>query len=367
MITILAGPDKQHLGVHEAAFDAVDSPSLKRLISGQWTESKSRVIDWGHTDAATVQRFLTFLYLGNYNTPWPQPRPDLPSPESCEAGEFVKEDPMTGEDVMAIPEVVAHLGTPESEADGLPEEPEPWLEPWLEPEPDEEALAEVDIPDDGTESNPAYQKALLESFDARPLTPIASFVEAEAADYDPRFAAGVFESSEYPYKKYSYIDLLLAHTQVYIFAQYHLCSNLRSFALQRLLEVLQCVDCSQEHAASEIASLAQLVYDRTQQTDSDEEPLRRVVSHFVADNYNFLARSDLEDLFLLGGEFTVDVSKKVARRLRAIQISFEALKQENSNLQEQIRGCIPLEAGPVDDCPPQVPDVSSFGRRNRRR
>jgi hypothetical protein len=215
-----------------------------------------------------------------------------------------------------------------------------------------------------------YQQALLDSFDAGPLTPIASCFEAKSIEFDQHSAAGVFKATDYPYAEYYYAELLLAHAKIYVFAQYHLCSSLQSFALQRLVQVLQCVDCSQEHAAGEIALLARFVYDHTHSVSSGEEPLRKIVSHFVASHYTLLMRSDLEELFSLGGDFTPDVGRKISRRLRAVHESVEALNQENRNLQQQIQSLPTLEEKPVDDWEPHQQQTFEFGsssRRNRRR
>lgn len=80
--------------------------------------------------------------------------------------------------------------------------------------------------DDVIELDLAYHQALLDSFDARPLTPISSCFNVKPVGFDSRSAAGVFKSLDYPYAQYCYTDLLLAHAKVYVFAQYHLCLSL---------------------------------------------------------------------------------------------------------------------------------------------
>lgn len=85
---------------------------------------------------------------------------------------------------------------------------------------------ETTMLDDAAEADPAYQQALLDSFDAGPLTPIASCFEAKSIEFDQHSAAGVFKTSDYPYTEYCYVELLLAHAKIYVFAQYRLCSSL---------------------------------------------------------------------------------------------------------------------------------------------
>lgn len=56
------------------ALTASGSPSLRTLVGERWKESEEKLIDWSHTDSATVVRALTYLYTGDYEVPDPEPK-----------------------------------------------------------------------------------------------------------------------------------------------------------------------------------------------------------------------------------------------------------------------------------------------------
>lgn len=70
-IRVLAGCGRKALYVHSTALLACDSPSLTALVEGGWKESADREIDWTEFDYYTIERFLTFLYTGDYRVPEP--------------------------------------------------------------------------------------------------------------------------------------------------------------------------------------------------------------------------------------------------------------------------------------------------------
>lgn len=64
--------------------------------------------------------------------------------------------------------------------------------------------------------------------------------------------------------------------------------------------------------------------------------MRKVVSTFVASNYSQLLRSELEELLSLGGDFTLDVNRKVLRHLCTMEQSVKAVSRENKDLREAV-------------------------------
>jgi hypothetical protein len=69
VVNVIAGADKESIFVHVEALLSCDSPSLRTLVSGDLKERRERVIDWSHVEAATIKRFLTFLYMNDYAVP----------------------------------------------------------------------------------------------------------------------------------------------------------------------------------------------------------------------------------------------------------------------------------------------------------
>lgn len=309
-IQIVAGTDRECLTVHIEAIRASESPSLRALVDKSWKESQENVIDWSHTDAATIKRFLTFLYTGDYEVPHPGSLDNSTAADSASEG--------------AAPDAAMTEDPPEDPA------------PAPAPAPGPEDPAPEDPPPEDPADTLCVQKALIESFETRPLTPISRCLDIEPPVEAYKTAAGMFEDASFPYANHCYLGPLLAHAQVYSFAQYHLLPSLQTIALQRLTQVLRRMDCSETHAIPEISELIRFVYDHTSTAGSDEEPIRKLVSHFAAINYTYLMKGEFEEQICQVGDFAVDLGRKVLRRLLASGESTQALEQEIDDLETQI-------------------------------
>jgi hypothetical protein len=57
------------------------------------------------------------------------------------------------------------------------------------------------------------------------------------------------------------------------------------------------------------------VYNNTLSHESHEEPIRKLVSQFAAIHYTDLMTGEFEGFFSRGGDFTLDVARKISRRL----------------------------------------------------
>ena len=85
-IQIVVGTDRECLTVHVEAIGASESPSLRALVDKSWKESQENVIDWSHTDATTIKRFLAFLYTGDYEVPLPRSLDNSTTADSASEG-----------------------------------------------------------------------------------------------------------------------------------------------------------------------------------------------------------------------------------------------------------------------------------------
>jgi hypothetical protein len=315
--------------VHVEAIRASESPSLRALVDESWKESRENVIDWSHTDAATIKRFITFLYTGDYEVPHPEPLDNSTTTDSTPEG--AASDAAMAEELGEAAEESAEEPEPEPPVSEPPEEES--VEELAE-EPAEVLAPEPELED--PEDTVCVQKALIESFETRPLTPISRCLNIEPPVEVSKTAAGMFEDASFPYADHCYLGPLLAHAQVYSFAQYHFLPSLQTIALQRLTQFLRRMDCSETHAIHEISELIRFVYDHTSTTGTDEEPLRKLASHFAAINYTNLMKGEFEEQICLVGDFAVDLGRKVCRRLLASGESTRALEQEIDDLETQI-------------------------------
>ncbi|OAG43198.1 hypothetical protein AYO21_02484 [Fonsecaea monophora] len=343
-VTIRAGEDDSKFTVHEALLSKSGSPSLQKLVEPGWKESSEGCIDWRHTSSQTVERVLTWLYLRDYHSPDPVPReigiePDetpsrrhvseagVDSQPGTQTGEGIDEtevefnDPPLDVADEPAPEPVAEVldpaDEPEPVADVVLEEPQPEVEPAEPAEPD---LLEAE--------NSELQNAIFESCSIRPLTPLGKCIGVPPVTTAHKTAAGRFEGLEFPHKYFSYGEPLLAHLEVYSFAKYHLLSELQELALQRSIVTLRKMDCTVELAEQEVSKAVEFVYANIPADRGNEEPMRKLLSQFAAMNYTSLLHGSFEALIARGGDFALDLARKLSRRLLAHGVSDELVQDE---------------------------------------
>ncbi|KAL8838678.1 MAG: hypothetical protein Q9176_004918 [Flavoplaca citrina] len=70
---IITGSASQPIYVHADVLARSDL--LRRLIAGPWKESIDRAIDWSEWDSSVVEKFIEWLYTGDYSCPHPVPNP----------------------------------------------------------------------------------------------------------------------------------------------------------------------------------------------------------------------------------------------------------------------------------------------------
>lgn len=192
---------------------------------------------------------------------------------------------------------------------------EPEAQPEVAPEEPSMRSHQLEVED------PEFQNAILESCSVRPLTPLGRCVGLASITTTCKTAGGVFEGQDFPYQTYSYREPLLAHVQVYSFAKYHLLRGLQNLALQRMISTLRKMDCSVTDAERELTETIEFVYESVPADGENEEPMRKPLSHFAAVNYTSLMHGSFEALFAASGDFTLDLARKLSRRLSAHRVS----------------------------------------------
>lgn len=174
--------------------------------------------------------------------------------------------------------------------------------------------------------DPELQTAMFESSSMRPLTPLGAGVPPIITAY--KTAAGVFEDWKFPHEAFSYLEPLLAHVEVYSFAKYHSLSGLQQLALQRTIVTLRKLNCSLPVAEQELTKAIEFVYDSIPADSNDEEPMRKLFSQFAAENYTSLLHGSFEALITRGGDFALDLARKLSRRFLAREVSAAFAKDE---------------------------------------
>ena len=160
----------------------------------------------------------------------------------------------------------------------------------------------------------------------RPLTPIDeihfSYPHDPELSYNSQdfldYAARVSE----PRDTFDYQYLLLTHAKIYVLADYMLLPDLQSEALERLKFALQFIGPLSELSnpqASVVPNLVDLtayVYAHTDKLTSKQEPLRKLISTYIALNFVQFDGERVQGLMEQGGDFVVDLWQKLRRSAR---------------------------------------------------
>ena len=332
-------------------------------------------MDWGHTDVETVQRVISFLYFDDYEAPNPNLRTlsNYEAPLDGKTHDAVKvADGNEAAQAAASSVVDAGPDLPEEES-VIPGSPEPEPEPEAaseEPAADwpEATNAEIRpspglLPTRSADSidEPQTQSALFESTSERPLTPVGTCIGLPPVSVVRQTFAGMFADGDFPYHQYSYKAPLLAHAQVYCFADCYFLEPLKNLALQRLSQTLRRVDCEFAAASNEIAGLTRYIYENTR-SDTPEEPLRKLVSQFATINYTSLLHDDFEDLVCRGGDFTRDVARKLLRRLTSHHRASEIDEEASDESLHQLQLRLSQKEDEVKRLEEEVSDANAWGR-----
>lgn len=143
------------------------------------------------------------------------------------------------------------------------------------------------------------------------LASLGSYVGVDHLALTRKTDSGAFEDQDFPHKQCSYGGTLLVHAEVYTFALYHMLTDLQVLALNRVAQTLRKADCDTHHAAGDLTGCIEYIYAETPRTV--EEPMRELLSQFVANHYPSLLRGDSEVLLTASGDLTRDVGQKVSR------------------------------------------------------
>ena len=274
MIFVRAGREEEMLAVHEEVLLNSGSSSLRSLLDPRWQGSTRHTIDWKHTDAETIRRVLTFLYLRDYHVPDPIRR-RTPGDIDCAGPAGVQSEYLPYQGLSDI----------------------------------EDGADDIDYANDmNTDDDRRCDEGLL--------SPTLSSVmdDEEPITVSPARSGAIhrFKEQTFPFAHYSYIEILLIHAQVYRFAKaYHL-TALQGLAVQRMTGLLANIDCTVPSAVDELADLAAYVYDAIEGGEDDVDRMQQLVSRFCALKYRFLFRGRFKALICQGGPFTRDVLKGVS-------------------------------------------------------
>ncbi|GKZ32509.1 hypothetical protein AbraIFM66950_001978 [Aspergillus brasiliensis] len=287
-IQVIVGSAKSSYYVHPGALSWCDKSALKARIDGPWKQNgDDSPIDWSDFDEQTVECVLSYLYTQDY---------------------YVRQS-------GHVPDDSREEGDDSKGATGM--------EPFVSSDA---------VPSTTFQSVPGDRKPLN-----RPLTPLSQCLEVGLPADNNHTAAGActyHQASQNPND--SLAAEIMVHAKVYCFAHRYCVRELEAFALQRLTKVLITINAETETVFPYLTDAIRVVYDSTPSAGLQDNPARKLLSQYVALNYTMLQSESLDQLMAEGGEFIVDLSHKMARRLNMTGVDAQSLEKQANGLQRKI-------------------------------
>ncbi|CAG8387004.1 unnamed protein product [Penicillium salamii] len=315
-IKVVVGSEERVYYVHHGALEA--HPAFEAQLR-EATDDYMYHINWSAYDEQTVECALGFLYTGGYEAPEATPEVEVVEEAEAEAGE---EAPAEEDEVVEEAEEEAEEGMTSQRDD---------------PKCSEEKTNRPSVPTtpgSETSDSPALSESDLNE---RPLTPLGLCCGVNLPEYAAAKTPETEKEEEEPTPepKESSASEIYLHTKVYWFAHQLEFANLKQYSLNRLAKVLVDLEQTEKDLFPYLADGIRLIYTTTEATDD----ARYLLSQFVAFKYATLVGEDFDKLTSEGGEFMVDVSHKLARKLISLshifQEKFEELERRNEELETE--------------------------------
>lgn len=312
---IYAGPHRKRFLAHSGVL--CKSESLRALVEGRWKDSLERRISWEEWDEDSVARFLEWLYTGDYSWPYP-----------------TNMEPLTPTTGPSNHEVESSNGLSSGTISKPPTEGSvPAVDGTKSTEPVFDGLKGFVVEPSPNRSSKQKHPRRSHSSQIRPLTPIGSF------DYEvPKNPIKSTQEKKYDLwnlhstrssPQLDYETTLLAHAKLYTMASCFLLGELKNLALQQLQICLIALDnpSPESPVASNITALIQYVYANTVRLKKKEEPMRKLVTTYVASQFTALRGNDFMQLLVEGGDIVDDVLTKLRRRIASYEVETDSQKK----------------------------------------
>ena len=269
-------------------------------MQGPWKEKTEAKLYWRDWEASAVEKFLEWLYTGDYKCPYPV--------QACK-DESLSED--TGEE----------------------------KDDKLHPDPTPIEVGQLEVPeptpitcDDSSDGEIIMAKHTRNAtFSTRPLTGIHDLTWtgcrtlerlSQAQEFDKWTGHQLWRPDELDYE-----ETFLTHAKLYVMACFYRLDALKNMAWQRLRSVLVSVGKPNPWTPviDNLATLIHYVYQETgnPETSEEEEPLRMLTSEFAACNFTNLQGDGVNDLMSSTEEgdrdFVIDLMNKVAQEMRYLE------------------------------------------------
>lgn len=286
-------------------------------MEGRWKDSLERRISWEEWDEDSVARFLEWLYTGDYSWPYP-----------------TNLEPLTPTTGLSNHEVESSNGL----SSGTVSKPStegsaPVVDGVKSTEPVFDSLKAFVIEPNSSRSAKQKHPRRPQSSQIRPLTPIGSLFYEGPKDPTKLSQEKKFDlwnsHSTTSSLQLDYETTLLAHAKLYTMANCFLLGELKTLALQQLQICLISLDnpSPESPVVSNITALMQYVYANTVRLKKKDEPMRKLVTSYVAFHFTALRSNDFMQLLVEGGDIVDDVLTKLRRRIASYEAETDSQKK----------------------------------------
>ncbi|KAI4287463.1 MAG: hypothetical protein L6R35_003278 [Caloplaca aegaea] len=280
------------------------STVLKAAVQGSFIENKEQKLTWSHWTIGGAEKFLEWLYTGDYKCPYPM---EAIHGRSTSQSPLDIEEAVEPEHVFATDSVVAAIARARDEAAVARARDQGAFNLAL----DEEQQTVQDVP----AIKPLRKLQDLHWDGLRPVVERIS----QAEEYDMWPGHQLWSPSDLDYKA-----TFMTHAELYVMARHYMLNDLQNLTWRRLRAVLTSIGTPEldTPVIANLVTLASYVYEHTADADcdgDDEEPLRMLVSTFSALHFTAIKGVGFAASMLSEKEadrkFVVDLMTKVGRQM----------------------------------------------------
>lgn len=131
-----------------------------------------------------------------------------------------------------------------------------------------------------------------------------------------------------------------------------------------MIITLRKLDCSVTHAEQELVEVTDYVYDNIPADQDEEEPERKLFSQFAAVSFTSWLHGSFEALVGRGGDFGLDLARKLSRRLLAHRASGELADDESDRRIQDLERLVQERDREIRSFDGSLNDWSSWQRGN---
>jgi len=281
-------------------------------VAGWGSETQERKIRWPQWNADIVEKFLEWLYTGDYSIPLPTEACQVAVPQQPEA-----KMPETHEDTRDTDQAVDENFSMELQEEvwNLPVQPEQWLPPHMR-------TVKPSVSSPAPNATPTGKGPLpaLEDLKWKGSHAIKTISRAEQftnrLSWSPQFASS---------KQLDYDATFMTHATLYVIGCEKDLLELKNMAWQRLRSLLVTIG-SPTAGMPVVANMVALIQDTYKETgvsESSVEPLRDLVTSYVAIHFTKFKGAEVDALFSSQAaddrEFVVDVMTKVRQSMEDLE------------------------------------------------